>query len=298
MMSDFISLVNNEFTHNISILDRGFAYGDGFFETMLWKHLGGVARPNLKVEFWEKHYDRIKKGCDLMKIKLPNLIDLLKQREKILQRSFFNASLQEGILKLIITRGVGGRGYKFDNNMKPTIAFLSFPKPKFNPLVYENGVKVRFCKNKLYSHNRLFGLKHMNRLDSVLARSEWEDEFFEGIILDEDTNLVEGTMTNIFFVKGDILITPPIEKTGINGILRQVVIEKAKNFFKRIEISKVNKKILGSFDQMFLTNSVMKIVPVKKLGRKKFSVGENLKKLVNFFNFNNRLELKKNLELS
>ena len=138
----------------------------------------------------------------------------------------------------------------------------------------------------------------MNRLDSVLARSEWEDEFFEGIILDEDTNLVEGTMTNIFFVKGDILITPPIEKTGINGILRQVVIEKAKNFFKRIEISKVNKKILGSFDQMFLTNSVMKIVPVKKLGRKKFSVGENLKKLVNFFNFNNRLELKKNLELS
>ena len=138
----------------------------------------------------------------------------------------------------------------------------------------------------------------MNRLDSVLARSEWEDEFFEGIILDEDTNLVEGTMTNIFFVKGDILITPPIEKTGINGILRQVVIEKAKNFFKRIEISKVNKKILGSFDQMFLTNSVMKIVPVKKLGRKKISVGENLKKLVNFFNFNNRLELKKNLELS
>ncbi len=138
----------------------------------------------------------------------------------------------------------------------------------------------------------------MNRLDSVLARSEWEDEFFEGIILDEDTNLVEGTMTNIFFVKGDILITPPIEKTGINGILRQVVIEKAKNFFKRIEISKVNKKILGSFDQMFLTNSVMKIVPVKKLGRKKFSVGENLKKLVNFFNLNNRLELKKNLELS
>ena len=133
----------------------------------------------------------------------------------------------------------------------------------------------------------------MNRLDSVLARSEWEDEFFEGIILDEDTNLVEGTMTNIFFVKGDILITPPIEKTGINGILRQVVIEKAKNFFKRIEISKVNKKILGSFDQMFLTNSVMKIVPVKKLGRKKFSVGENLKKLVNFFNLNNRLELKK-----
>ena len=138
----------------------------------------------------------------------------------------------------------------------------------------------------------------MNRLDSVLARSEWEDEFFEGIILDEKDNLVEGTMTNIFFIKDDTLITPPIEKTGISGILRQVVIEKAKTFFKKIVISKINIKTLSSFNQMFLTNSVMKIVPVKKLGRKKFSVGENLKKLVNFFNLNNRFELKKNLELS
>ena len=105
----------------------------------------------------------------------------------------------------------------------------------------------------------------MNRLDSVLARSEWEDEFFEGIILDEKDNLVEGTMTNIFFIKDDTLITPPIEKTGISGILRQVVIEKAKTFFKKIVISKINIKTLSSFNQMFLTNSVMKVVPVNSL---------------------------------
>ena len=296
-MSNFFSLINNEFKDNISILDRGFSYGDGFFETMLWDYLGGAARPNLKVQFWERHYNRIKNGCNLMEIKLPNLTDLLKQREKILQRSF-NQSLSEGILKLIITRGIGGRGYKFENNMKPTIAFLSFPKPQRSPSIYKSGVKTIFCKNKLYSHNRLSGLKHMNRLDSVLARSEWEDEFFEGIILDEKDNLVEGTMTNIFFIKDDTLITPPIEKTGISGILRQVVIEKAKTFFKKIVISKINIKTLSSFNQMFLTNSVIKVVPVNSLGRNKFVIGENLKNLINFFNPKDRFELKKNLELS
>ena len=109
MMSNFFSLINNEFKDNISILDRGFSYGDGFFETMLWDYLGGAVRPNLKVQFWERHYNRIKNGCNLMEIKLPNLTDLLKQREKILQRSF-NQSMSEGILKLIITRGIGGRG--------------------------------------------------------------------------------------------------------------------------------------------------------------------------------------------
>ena len=296
-MSNFFSLINNEFKDNISILDRGFSYGDGFFETMLWDYLGGAVRPDLKVQFWERHYNRIKNGCNLMEIKLPNLTDLLKQREKILQRSF-NQSMSEGILKLIITRGIGGRGYKFENNMKPTIAFLTFPKPQLSPMIYKSGVNSIFCKNKLYSHNRLSGLKHMNRLDSVLARSEWEDEFFEGIILDEKDNLVEGTMTNIFFIKDDTLITPPIEKTGISGILRQVVIEKAKTFFKKIVISKINIKTLSSFNQMFLTNSVMKVVPVNSLGRNKFIIGENLKNLINFFNPKDRFELKKNLELS
>ena len=166
--------------------------------------------------------------------------------------------------------------------MKPTIAFLTFPKPKQNLSIYDKGVKLKFCKTKLYSHNRLSGLKHLNRLDSVLARSEWRDEFFEGIFLDEKENLVEGTMTNIFFIKGETIITPPIDNSGLDGILRQVVIEKYKNFFKRIVISKVNKKMLKDFDQMFLTNSVLKVVPVKSLGNKNFIIGDNLKNLISF----------------
>ncbi len=294
-MSNFYSLINNEFKENISILDRGLSYGDGFFETMSWDYLGGLAKPTLAVEYWKRHYNRIKTGCDLMAIKLPDLNTLLRQRQKILHRSF-SQSMQGGILKLIITRGVGGRGYKFENDTTPTIAFLTFPKTKLNPEIYKKGVKTKFCKTMLYSHNKLFGLKHLNRLDSVLARSEWNDEFFEGIFLDESNNLVEGTMTNIFFIKGETLITPLLEHSGIKGILRQVVIEKAKKFFKKTIISKINKEMLNDFDQMFLTNSILKVVPVKSLDRKNFFVGKNLEKLINFFSTDDRVLRKKNLE--
>ena len=96
--------------------------------------------------------------------------------------------MQGGILKLIISRGIGGRGYKFEDNMTPTIAFLTFPKRKQIDL-YEEGVKTKFCKTRLYSHNRLFGLKHLNRLDSVLARSEWRMNFLKVYSLDEKDNL-------------------------------------------------------------------------------------------------------------
>ena len=295
-MLNFISLINNEFQEKISVLDRGFSYGDGFFETMSWRYLGGAVRPITKVEYWQRHYERIKAGCDLMQIRLPSQSDLIRQRQKILVRAV-DLGMKEGILKLIITRGVGGRGYKFDNEINPTVVFLVFPKHQINPLIYDNGVKTTFCKTNLYSHNRLFGLKHMNRLDSVLARSEWGDEFFEGIFLDEKDNLVEGTMTNIFFIKGNTLITTPISNSGIDGIFRQVIIEKTDVFFNKINITKVNKKNLRNFDQMFLTNSILKVVPVKSLGNKKFFIGENLKKILNFFNIDKINLMKENLEL-
>ena len=175
-----------------------------------------------------------------------------------------------GILKLIITRGIGGRGYKYEDNMTPTIAFLTFPKNQLNPFLYEEGVKTKFCKFRLYSHNRLFGLKHLNRLDSVLARSEWEDEFFEGIFLDEKDNLIEGTMTNIFFVKGDNINYNSNRKIWYRWNFKTSCYIEKKKFFKKIVISKINKKTFENFDQMFLTNSILKVVPVKSLGKKNF----------------------------
>ena len=284
-MNPCISLINGKFKNTISVLDRGLAYGDGFFETMLWDS-NGKDKGEIGVEFWNRHLKRINKGCKLMKINIPGEQEILNQRNKILFKSKANG-IDSGLLKLIITRGVGGRGYKFEKNMIANLIFLSFKKPQLELKNYESGVRVRLCKTKLSINKSLSGLKHLNRLDSVLARSEWEDDSFEGIFVDSEKNIIEGTMTNIFFIKKNILITPTILDSGISGVMRQVVIDEGKRFFVEVIEKKINLIELKDFDQMFLTNSVLKIMPVKLFNEKKFSIKSNQINLMNFFNVQN-----------
>ena len=288
-MSQNLSLINGEFKDSISVYDRGLAYGDGFFETMLWDSFVEKNETNVGVEFWLRHLRRIKDGCQLMQINLPFDEEIIRQRNLILK-----ASLKEkksGLLKMVVTRGVGGRGYKFERNMIPTIIFLSLPKPKVKKEYFKQGVVVKICKTQLSKNTNLFGYKHLNRLDSVLARSEWEDKnIFEGIFVDSKRNILEGTMTNIFFVHEKTLITPPIIDSGINGVMRQVIIDKAKFFFDKLVIQKINLRDVEKFDQMFLTNSVLKVIPVIRFEKKKFIKKKNVKDLINFFNCKNDRE--------
>ena len=284
-MNSCISLINGKFKNTISVLDRGLAYGDGFFETMLWDS-NGKDKEDIGVEFWNRHLKRIIKGCKLMKINIPGEQEILNQRNKILFKSKANG-IESGLLKLIITRGVGGRGYKFEKNMIANLIFLSFEKPQLELKNYESGVRVRLCKTKLSINKNLSGLKHLNRLDSVLARSEWEDDSFEGIFVDSEKNIIEGTMTNIFFIKKNVLITPTILDSGISGVMRQVVIDKGKQFFDEVIEKKIKLIELKDFDQMFLTNSVLKIMPVKLFNKHKFSIKSNQVNLMNFFNVQN-----------
>ena len=288
-MSQNLSLINGEFKDSISVYDRGLAYGDGFFETMLWDSFVEKNETNVGVEFWLRHLRRIKDGCQLMQINLPIDEEIIRQRNLILK-----ASLKEkksGLLKMIVTRGVGGRGYKFERNMIPTIIFLSLPKPKVKKEYFKPGVVVKICKTQLSKNTNLFGYKHLNRLDSVLARSEWEDNnIFEGVFVDSKKNILEGTMTNIFFVHEKTLITPPIIDSGINGVMRQVIIDKAKFFFDKLVIRKINLRDVEKFDQMFLTNSVLKVIPVIRFEKKKFIKKKNVIDLINFFNCKNDRE--------
>ena len=292
-MNNFTSLINGKFTETISVLDRGLAYGDGLFETMSWKYL--KQNKKIGVEFWKRHKNRLKIGCEKLKINFPSEKKLEAYKKKILLASF-KKGLREGTLKILISRGVGGRGYKFEKNIKPTIIFLTFPQTSSNGMLIEKGVKARFCRFNINSNNHLASLKHLNRLDSVMARSEWRSkEFFEGILLDKNENIIEGTMTNIFFSRKNILYTPQIRESGINGIMRQVITEKAKLFFDKIICKDIKKKDLGLFEEMFLTNSIIKVLPVKSLSTKKFTITNSTKKLIN--HFSDEDNERKNLEL-
>jgi len=295
-MSKNLSLINGEFKDSVSVYDRGLAYGDGFFETMLWDSFKEKNKVNVGVEFWLRHLKRIKDGCRLIQINFPSDDEIVRQRNIILK-----ASLKEkksGLLKMIITRGVGGRGYKFEKNMSPTIIFLSLQKPKIEKEYFKSGVIVKTCKTHLSKNTNLFGFKHLNRLDSVLASSEWEDKkIFEGVFVDSKQNILEGTMTNIFFVQKKTLITPSIIDSGINGVMRQVVIDNAKFFFDKVIIQNINLSDVKNFDQMFLTNSVVKVMPVSRFGKKKFVNKKNVTDLINFFNCQNDEEKNERLNL-
>ena len=170
-MKKNLSLINGKFKDSISVYDRGLSYGDGFFETMLWDSFVNNNKVNIGVEFWLRHLRRIKAGCKLMQINLPSDDKIIEERNLILKASF--KEQKSGLLKMIITRGVGGRGYKFEKNMTPTTIFLSLPKPKYEKEYFKSGVVVKICKTQLSKNTNLFGYKHLNRLDSVLARSEW-----------------------------------------------------------------------------------------------------------------------------
>ncbi len=280
-MNNYFSLINGEFTNSISVLDRGLSYGDGIFETMSWSFLKDKGQ--LGVEFWKRHLKRIEKSCLITKIKLPSTKLLNNFKAKILEKSF-NSGITQGILKIIITRGIGGRGYKYESNMQPTIIFLSFPRVDLNYSLYSKGVRTRFCESLIFKNHQLAGLKHLNRLDSVMGRSEWNNKnFFEGILVDDKENIIEGTMTNIFFARGKMLFTPLINHSGIKGVMRQVIIEKSKKFFEKVEEVEIKKTNINSYNEMFITNSILKIMPVRQLEKKKFKISRDTKELIKYF---------------
>ncbi len=292
-MSKYISMINGKWSKSISVLDRGLSYGDGLFETMSWCYLDN--KKILGVEFWDRHLRRLKDSCSVTKIKFPSKDLLTNYKRKILNRSY-DEGMREGVLKIIITRGVGGRGYKFEKDITPTVVFLTFPNNQIDRKLYEKGVKLRFCNSSIFSNSQLAGLKHLNRMDSVLARSEWDRKnFFDGVMVDDSNNIIDGTMTNIFFSKNNILYTPLIKKSGLNGIMRQVVIEKSKLFFKRVIEVQIKKDLFKTFDEMFITNSIIKILPVKNLQAKNFQISNSTRQLIDFFS--NQKKNVKNLEL-
>ncbi len=283
-MKNFISLINGQFKDQLSVLDRGVSYGDGFFETMKWSYSRN--RKHSGVEFWKRHVKRIKKTSKILGIKLPKTKILDEYKSIILDKAKQNG-YSNGILKIIITRGVGGRGYRYEEDMLPTIIFLVFPSVSN----FKNDINLKFCSTSLSENKVLAGLKHLNRIDSVIARSEWKtDKIYEGVFLDSDNFLIEGTMSNIFLIKNGTLYTPPLSHSGIEGIMREVLIEKGKLFFKSVKITRISKERLNEFDEMFISNSIIKVLPVKQIENIKFSIFSSTQKIIDYFSKNKNLE--------
>jgi 4-amino-4-deoxychorismate lyase len=253
------TLINGKQTDQISSYDRGLQYGDGVFET--------IAVQNSNLLCFEEHLERLISGCKRLNIPFSDTTLLKEEANSLIE------SDDSYVIKIIITRGEGGRGYALPNETKPSRIISLHPFPQHPEKNRADGIKARICDYKYTQNESLAGIKHLNRLEQVLARSEWNDESLaEGIILDTEENVIEGTMSNIFCLIDDVLYTPDLGRCGVEGIIRNKIITLASDL--KVEIKNITLETLYNAREVFVCNSIIGIWPIQMIDDKTFSVGE------------------------
>ncbi len=251
-------LVNGQPSDTISIQDRGLQYGDGIFETL--------AVLDGKPLCLDKHIDRLKLGCQRLRIPFTDTNLLLSE---ILTLS---KDQQRTVLKIIITRGAGGRGYQIPVDIVPTriVSILSWPSHPVDNR--KSGVITQLCKSRYGINKSLAGIKHLNRLEQILARGEISDDAVaEGIVMDQAGKIIEGTMSNLFVRLNNSWLTPDLSECGVAGIIRQYILENQKLLGLDINTGIVSIEQLFKAKEIFLCNSIIGIWPVKQIDTQHYS---------------------------
>lgn len=251
--------VDGEETGMIPADDRGLAYGDGLFETLRARHG--------QMPLLDFHLQRLEAG--LHALGFPEV----PHAELVSELKTAAAHVGEGIVKLIVTRGSGGRGYAPPVHASARRVVQTLPLPTPAEEWRERGINLRFCTTPLVGPAVLDGLKHLNRLPQVLARAEWNDpEIHEGLMRDTQGRVIEGTMSNIFIIRDATLATPPIA-AGVRGVMRRFVIEQAATLDIPVQERFVTDNEISSADEIFITNSVIGVCPVVRTGSQPYRIG-------------------------
>ena len=149
-----------------------------------------------------------------------------------------------------------------------------FPPPVYPELFWTNGIAVKICDTRLSRNPALAGIKHLNRLEQVLARAEWDDpDIAEGLMLDEQGNVVEGTMSNMFCVIDNVLHTPDLSHCGVKGIARARVLEQAGQHGISTCVRALELDDIKQASEVFLTNSLIDVWPVRQVAEQSYAVG-------------------------
>jgi UPF0755 protein len=259
-----ITLINGKKKAKVGVFNRGLQYGDGLFETLIFK--------NKKILFLDKHLKRLERGC--AKLKITPVTNEIWLKDILLAIS--KIKLNSGIIKIMLYRGESLQGYGFDKKTKPIRIVNIFPLKK------QKSIKIlEVCETK-YGHNKtLAGIKHCNRLEQVIAKSEVLND---GLMFDEDNNVISTTTANIFIIKDNELVTPDLELCGINGTRREVILEIAKELNFVCREMKVTFNDVLNADEVFITNSVIGICEIKRIDKRKIgNSNKNIQQISNVF---------------
>jgi 4-amino-4-deoxychorismate lyase len=245
-------LVNGVLSDSINANDRGLLYGDGVFRTMRLSQG--------KILHWPRHYQKLQQDCAALLLDCPDSSLLAIELQQLI------ADCNDGVVKIIITRGQGGQGYAQPGIQTSSRILRLVPPPKFPEYFRTKGIKVHVCNLRLAHQPRLAGIKHLNRLENVLAAAEWNDtDVAEGILLDAEGNVIEGTRSNLFMISNGVLLTPALSRCGVAGMQRERVLDWAVSHGMPYRIEQFDLSMLLVADEIFLVNSVIGLWPVNEM---------------------------------
>lgn len=251
--------VDGQAANSLPLPDRGLEFGDGLYETLAVRE-GGL-------RLLDRHLARLQEGCRRLAIDAPARATLVAE----LRRAA--AVPGAGLVKLVLTRGAGGTGYVADAVTPRRIVQAFLPRIRA-PEWATQGVAVRRCRLRLAEQPALAGLKHLNRLEQVLARREWADPAIaEGLTSDVHGYVVCGTMTNVFAVYADSIVTPELARCGVAGVVRAQALDWLAEAGHRVVVRDLRDAELDAAREIFLTNAVIGAWPVRALDGRTYEPG-------------------------
>ncbi|WP_373974686.1 aminodeoxychorismate lyase [Chitinibacter sp. SCUT-21] len=257
-MSAAMKLVNGIPAEQINLADRGLQFGDGVFRTI--KVVDG------RVIWWCEHYAKLVADCAKLAITPPSEADLLAD---IAQLSPSNHTL-----KIIVTRGETARGYVASADLPANRIVQIAPLPAYAPELATQGVRLRTCSTRASWQPALAGVKHLNRLENVIARREWNDaSIFEGLMFDRDDNLIEGVMSNVWVLLDGVLCTPDLSESGVEGVCRDMAQRAADYIGIPVLVCKIARSQLSRAPAMWVCNSLAGLLPVNTLDQQALAIG-------------------------
>ena len=262
--------VNGQAAAGISVHDRGLTYGQTLFETVAIQ----AGQPLLM----KQHFQRLSQGCQRLSIPL-NLAVLKREIKSACATAFKKTSADRAVMRLTVSMGEGGRGYQNPDQPKPLriLSFSNYPDiPKSN---WESGIVLGKARIRLAHQPDLAGLKHGNRLEQIIARSQWDEAWQEAILLDQNDYVIEATQANIFTLKNNILKTPDLKKCGVAGVMRDYILRNAARLGVIPQTDDLTVSDLELADAVFVCNSLIGAWPVKQFYRREYDNFELYKKL-------------------
>ena len=232
----------------LSIADRATQYGDGCFTTM--------AVIDGKISHWQQHLHRLQSAASALAINF-SLWQELQQQVRALA-----LATGHGVIKIIVSRGSGGRGYapgKEQGNYLLSVHEM----PQHYASWRRQGVKLGHSSVQLAKQPLLAGIKHLNRLEQVLVKQSFDAEVFDDVLVcDTDGMLVETSVANLFWRKGPCWFTPDLYFCGVEGVMRNLVLAHFAKIAQPVQQVRSTIAALWQADEVFICNSLMGLVPV------------------------------------